>query len=148
MINKLKWCCQISIILSSKKKPKKTTTQKSDGDCPCTYQRYYCVWIIEWMHCEELWITEYKSLWKESGHLHCCCPACVHSQWSTAHAEIKVPFVENPELTNYCYPFKAWSRSEYSHTFCPRQKCFPCPYFDLFHSPSFSPNPLPTFELY
>ena len=35
-------------------------------------------------------------------------------QWGTADAEIKVPSGENTELKRY--PFKAWSRSVYSHT--------------------------------
>ena len=34
-------------------------------------------------------------------------------QWSTADAEVKMPSVENQELT-LLFPFKAWSRSEYS----------------------------------
>ena len=34
-------------------------------------------------------------------------------QWHTVGAEIKVPYVENPELWNF--PFKAWSRSKYSY---------------------------------
>ena len=41
---------------------------------------------------------------------------CIHCppQWEAADAEIKVPFGENTELKRY--PFKAWSRSLYSHT--------------------------------
>ena len=35
-------------------------------------------------------------------------------QWGAADAEIKVPSGENTELTGS--PFKAWSRSVYSHT--------------------------------
>ena len=35
-------------------------------------------------------------------------------QWGAADAEIKVPSGENTELK--CFPFKAWSRSVYSHT--------------------------------
>ena len=35
-------------------------------------------------------------------------------QWWAAHAEIKVPSVDNTELQGS--PFKAWSRSVYSHT--------------------------------
>ena len=35
-------------------------------------------------------------------------------QWGAADAEIKVPSVENTELKRS--PFKAWSRSVYSHT--------------------------------
>ena len=35
-------------------------------------------------------------------------------QWGAADAEIKVPSGENTELK--CSPFKAWSRSVYSHT--------------------------------
>ena len=36
------------------------------------------------------------------------------SQWGAADAEIKVPSGENTELKRS--PFKAWSRSAYSHT--------------------------------
>ena len=35
-------------------------------------------------------------------------------QWGAADAEIKVPYVENTEHKGS--PFKAWSRSVYSHT--------------------------------
>ena len=35
-------------------------------------------------------------------------------QWGAADAEIKVPSIENTELKDS--PFKAWSRSVYSHT--------------------------------
>ena len=35
-------------------------------------------------------------------------------QWGAADAEIKVSSGENTELK--CFPFKAWSRSVYSHT--------------------------------
>ena len=37
-----------------------------------------------------------------------------HPQWGAADAEIKVPSGENAELKRS--PFKAWSRSVYSHT--------------------------------
>ena len=46
-------------------------------------------------------------------------------QWGAADAEIKVPSVENTELKRS--PFKAWSRSVYSHTcytYC--QRFIPC----------------------
>ena len=46
-------------------------------------------------------------------------------QWGTADAEIKVPSGENTELKRS--PFKAWSRSVYSHTcsaYC--QRFLPC----------------------
>ena len=39
-----------------------------------------------------------------------------YPQWGAADAEIKVPFGENTELKRS--PFKAWSRSVYSHTCC------------------------------
>ena len=46
-------------------------------------------------------------------------------QWGTEDAEIKVPSVENSELTNVL-PFKAWSRSDYSHAcFAHCQECLP-----------------------
>ena len=46
-------------------------------------------------------------------------------QWGAADAEIKVPSGENTELK--CSPFKAWSRSVYSHICCAyRQGFFPC----------------------
>ena len=38
----------------------------------------------------------------------------LHTQWGAADAEIKVPSGENTELKHS--PFKAWSRSVYSHT--------------------------------
>ena len=37
-------------------------------------------------------------------------------QWGAADAEIKVPSGENTEKKRKRSPFKAWSRSEYSHT--------------------------------
>ena len=46
-------------------------------------------------------------------------------QWGTADAVIKVPFDENTELKHS--PFKAWSRSVYSHTcFAYCQGFLPC----------------------
>ena len=39
-----------------------------------------------------------------------------YPQWGAADAEIKVPSGENTELKRF--PFKAWSRSVYSHTCC------------------------------
>ena len=51
----------------------------------------------------------------------CCCCCCFFPnprypppQWGAADAEIKVPSGENTELKRS--PFKAWSRSVYSHT--------------------------------
>ena len=41
--------------------------------------------------------------------VHTCPP-----QWGAANAEMQVPSDENTGLK--CSPFKAWSRSEYSHT--------------------------------
>ena len=41
-------------------------------------------------------------------------PLSVPLQWGAADAEIKVPSGENTELERP--PFKAWSRSGYSHT--------------------------------
>ena len=67
-------------------------------------------------------------------------------QWGAADAEIKVPSGENTELK--LSPFKAWSRSVYSHT------CYAyCQGFLSFllistlpvHSPAFFPKPLPIF---
>ena len=46
-----------------------------------------------------------------SGSSHC---PFVTPQWGAADAEIKVPSGENTELKRS--PFKAWSRSVYSHT--------------------------------
>ena len=55
-------------------------------------------------------------------------------QWGTADTEIKVPSVENSELTKVL-PCKSWSRSEYSHAcFTHCQEFLPCPKFCL-HSP-------------
>ncbi|WP_293650882.1 reverse transcriptase domain-containing protein, partial [Thiolapillus sp.] len=39
---------------------------------------------------------------------------CIPPLWGAADAEIKVPSGENTELKRF--PFKAWSRSVYSHT--------------------------------
>ena len=70
----------------------------------------------------------------------------VAPQWGAADAEIKVPSGENTELKRS--PFKAWSRSVYSHT------CYDyCQGFLSFllistlpvHSPAFFPKPLPIF---
>ena len=67
-------------------------------------------------------------------------------QWGAADAEIKVPSGENTELKRS--PFKAWSRSVYSHT------CYAyCQGFLSFllistlpvHSPAFFPKFLPIF---
>ena len=64
-------------------------------------------------------------------------------QWGAADAEIKVPSGENTELKRS--PFKAWSRSVYTHT------CYAyCQGFLSFllistlpvHSPTFFPKPL------
>ena len=64
-------------------------------------------------------------------------------QWGAADAEMKVPSGENTELKRS--PFKAWSRSVYSHT------CYTyCQGFFSFllistlpvHSPAFFPKPL------
>ena len=43
-------------------------------------------------------------------------PVLADPQWRAADAEIKVPSGENTELKRS--PFKAWSRSVYSHTCC------------------------------
>ena len=57
-----------------------------------------------------------------------CLPTLVclkATQWGAADAEIKAPSVENTELKRS--PFKAWSRSVFSHTcyvYC--QGCRPC----------------------
>ena len=45
---------------------------------------------------------------------HCIGSYCLLPQWGAADAEIKVPSDENTELKRS--PFKAWSRSAYSHT--------------------------------
>ena len=46
-------------------------------------------------------------------------------QWGDADAEIKVPSGENTELK--LFPFKAWSRSVYSHTcYAHCQTFLPC----------------------
>ena len=50
---------------------------------------------------------------------------CATPQWGAADTEIKFPSGENTELKRF--PFKAWSRSIYSHTcyaYC--QGFFPC----------------------
>ena len=50
--------------------------------------------------------------------VHCCSTSftLAASQWGAADAEIKIPSGENTELKRS--PFKAWSRSVYSHTCC------------------------------
>ena len=66
-------------------------------------------------------------------------------QWGAADAEIKVPSVENTELIRS--PFKAWSRSVYSHTCCVYCQGFLSCLFLHFpvHLPVFCPKPLPIF---
>ena len=73
-------------------------------------------------------------------------PSNFAPQWGTADAEIKVPPNENKELKRS--PFKAWSRSVYSHTcFVYCQGFLPCvflpsgPFTCTFSktSPNFSP---------
>ena len=64
-------------------------------------------------------------------------PCSLSPQWGTADSEIKVPSVENPELTNvsHRFPLKAWCRSEYSHA-CFAYYCFnfclPSPFSIIF----------------
>ena len=73
---------------------------------------------------------------------------CEHPpQWGAADAEIKVPSGENTELKHS--PFKAWSRSVYSHT---RYVLLPgisslLISTLLVHSPAFFPKPLPIFPV-
>ena len=57
-------------------------------------------------------------------------PVLIILQQVTAVAEIMTPPVVNLQLTNLL-PFKAWSRSEYSHAcFSHCQEFLPCPHFD------------------
>ena len=71
-----------------------------------------------------------------------CFPS--HPLWDSAETEIKVPSVENSELTNF-FPRKAWRRSEYSHgCFAHCQEFLHCSNSYLHF---FSPNPLHTFSL-
>ena len=73
----------------------------------------------------------------------CTCVFFIPSpQWGAADAEIKVPSGKKTELKRP--PFKAWSRSVYSHTcyaYC--QGCLTLPV----HSPAFFPKPLPIFPV-
>ena len=68
-------------------------------------------------------------------------------QWGAGDAEIKVPSDENTELEGF--PFKAWSRSVYSHacdTFC--QGLLPylfLPFWSI--QLHFFPKPLPIFPV-
>ena len=67
-------------------------------------------------------------------------------QWGAADAEIKVPSGENTELKRS--PFKAWSRSVYSHTcyvYCQGFLSFLLISTLPVHSPAFFPKPLPIF---
>ena len=68
-------------------------------------------------------------------------------QWGAADAEIKVPSGENTELKRS--PFKAWSRSVYSHTCCAYCQGFlPLLISTLpIHSPSFFSKTSPDFSL-
>ena len=54
-------------------------------------------------------------MWCESECIRCIAVRYLSPQWATADAEIRDPSFENPELKGS--PFKAWSRSEYSHAF-------------------------------
>ena len=68
----------------------------------------------------------------------------VTPQWGAADAEIKVPPGENTELKRF--PFKAWSKSVYSHTcyaYC--QGSFLLISTLPVHSSAFFPKPLPIF---
>ena len=78
---------------------------------------------------------------------------CIYSlsppppQWGAADAEIKVPSDENTELKR-C-PFKAWSRSVYSHTcsaYCQGFLSFLLISTLPVHSSAFFPKPLPIFS--
>jgi len=49
----------------------------------------------------------------------------VSSRSGVLHMQkLTFPLLKNPEITNYCSPFKAWSRSECSHTFHPPPEMF------------------------
>ena len=56
-------------------------------------------------------------------------------QWGAADAEIKVPSGENTELKRS--PFKAWSRSVYSHTCYAYRQGFLLIHTISVHSPAF-----------
>ena len=92
--------------------------------------------------CHEL--TE-KLLWVDCRIPHLWC-SFLRPKWHTAYAEIQDPAIENPELKGSS--FRAWSRSEYSHT------CFTyCEGFlfwtNFYSSDPFTcifPKPLPSFS--
>ena len=82
-------------------------------------------------------VTEYYSHY---------CFVIVTPQCGAADAEIKVPSGENTELKRS--PFKAWSRSIYSHTcyaYCQGFLSFLIIFTLPVHSPAFFPKPLPIF---
>ena len=74
-------------------------------------------------------------------------PVLSAPQWGAAPAEIKVPSGENTEHKRS--PFKAWTRSVYSHKCCAYcQEVFPCLFlpFQSIHL-HFFPKPLRIFSL-
>ena len=55
-----------------------------------------------------------------------------YPQWATADTEIRTPSAVESPAADKCFPFKSWSRSEYSHEcFAHCQIFLPCPNFDL-----------------
>ena len=68
-------------------------------------------------------------------------PVLIILQQGAVVAEIMSPPVVNLQLTNLL-PFKAWSRSEYSHAcFSHCQEFLPCPHFDHPFPPPPPPPP-------
>ena len=67
-------------------------------------RKYYS--LLKLFRLSILLATQNEICWKTSE--------CNYPQWGAADAEIKVPSGENTELKRS--PFKAWSRSVYSHT--------------------------------
>ena len=116
--------------------------------CPSTY-RVICYWnvpLIVW------YITEmslYVPIVSPSLINSCMHPLCLSSpQWEAADTEIKVPSGENTQLKRS--PFKAWSRSVYSH---PARHSLQQGISSMFissllvHSSAFFPNTSPDFFL-
>ena len=103
-------------------------------------------WYIVWSHFV-------KYLLQLCQNLHHTPPPPTPPQWGTVDTEIKIPYVENPELTN-ALPLKSgegqyvvWRRSVCSLAcFAHCQELLPCPYFYLPGAFTFifssSPNPI------
>ena len=121
--------------------------EKPTANLPPTEWNLFC---FNTKNNKKLSVNQYLSaLQQTQSQIYCSASKCPLStpQRGAADAEIKVPSVENTELKGS--PFKAWSRSAYSHTcyaYC--WGFLPCLFlpFQSIHL-HFLPKPLPIFPV-